>query len=191
MSHITDRLRNSVETPTTTTDTIGYNSQHNRKKYERQKMPKFSLAQIKRFWDLVDVGIPDECWPWLGHARQPNKNSKSYGFFHHSREFPHLRPHRISRTLLIGPFPDELDLDHVYGRCASTLCCNPAHTEPVPTGVNVQRYYLSRTHCKRGHEITEYGHHCRPCANLKTRERRAAKKTATITEAPIAALIRP
>ncbi len=185
-AHITDLTRNSVVTDTTITESTDNKSQHNPKKYQRQKMPKFSLAQIKRFWDFVDVGIPSECWPWRGGVTTA-KHSKPYGIFHHSKEYPRLRPHRISRTLLKGPFPDELDLDHVYELCSDTLCCNPDHTEPVTTGINVKRYYLSRTHCKRGHPITQHGKPCTPCRTLKKREERARKST--ITEAPIAALI--
>ncbi len=150
-------------------------------------MPKFSLEQIERFWSLVDVRIPSECWLWKGGVSIPNKNSKPYGIFRHSKSYPMLRPHRIARTLVKGPFPDELDLDHVYGKCTSTLCCNPDHTEPVTTGINVKRYYLSRTHCKRGHPIVEHGKPCTPCKTLGKQRERARKSI--IVEAPIAALI--
>ena len=135
--------------------------------------------QVRSFWSQIDRRGPAECWLWLGHAAKPNRNSKPYGVFQVvvNGKTLHLRPHRISYTLTHGPIPAGLDLDHVYGRCTSTLCCNPDHTEAVPIGVNVQRYYLSRTHCNRGHEITQHGHSCRRCNNLRLREKRSRQKS--------------
>ncbi len=44
--------------------------------------------------------------------------------------------HRYVHELLVGPIPDGYVLDHL---CSVTLCCNPAHTEPVVQSVNVRR----------------------------------------------------
>lgn len=44
--------------------------------------------------------------------------------------------HRLLYTLLVGPIPDELVLDH---KCKDRACCNPSHVEPVTQKVNVER----------------------------------------------------
>ncbi len=156
-------------------------------------IPSLTETQVSQFWAKVDKRGPDECWKWTGGVTKAN-HSQNYGIWHINNSTMHLRPHRVAYTLLVGPINWPLTLDHVAGRCSSTLCCNPSHLEPVTQGANVQRYYAARTHCNRGHEITERGHHCRPCANLKTKERRdaerAAKKSVVITDRPMAALIK-
>lgn len=142
-------------------------------------IPRLTEKQLERFWARVQRRGPDECWLWTGPVSK-NKPSRDhvqiYGVFRVDGLY--LRPHRISYTLLVGPIPEDLSLDHVFGRCTSTLCCNPAHTEPVTLGVNAQRYYRSRTHCKRGHPIEQHGRPCRPCRTLgKQRERLRKKQT--------------
>ncbi len=157
---------------------------------KRQPIPELTETQVRCFWALVQVAGPDECWPWIGGVTKA-ANSQDYGIWHirtdSTGKLVNLRPHRVAWTLANGPIPDGLDIDHVFGKCSTSLCCNAAHIEPVTTGENVRRYYLSRTHCKRGHEITEHGHSCRPCNNERLRLKR--QRSTTITENPIAALI--
>ncbi len=153
---------------------------------KRHPIPQLTEIQVRCFWALIHRLGPDDCWLWHGGVTKA-ANSQDYGIWHIDGTTKHLRPHRVAYTLLIGPIPDGLDIDHVHGKCTSSLCCNPAHLEPVTTGENVRRYYLSRTHCKRGHPITQHGHSCRPCNNERLRLKR--QRATTITEAPIAAFI--
>jgi hypothetical protein len=47
-------------------------------------------------------------------------------------------PWRIVYTLLRGPIPDGLTLDHV---CLNKTCVNPWHLEPVEAIVNLRRHW--------------------------------------------------
>ncbi len=153
---------------------------------KHHSIPSLTEKQVEQFWAKVQRAGPDECWLWTGGVTKA-KHSQDYGIWHINNSTLHLRPHRVAYTLLIGPIDWPLTLDHVAGRCTSTLCCNPAHLEPVTTADNVRRYYLAQTHCKRGHQIERHGRSCRLCGNMKKRESNARKSI--IIEAPIAALI--
>jgi hypothetical protein len=48
--------------------------------------------------------------------------------------------HRFAYTLLKGPIPDELVIDHL---CMNKGCVNPLHLEPVSQSTNIQRYWNS------------------------------------------------
>ena len=63
--------------------------------------------------------------------------------------------HRLTYEEFIGPIPDGLTLDHL---CEVKRCVNPWHMDPVPRGVNTNRFSGSnalKTHCRRNHEYTE------------------------------------
>lgn len=93
------------------------------------------------FWSFVDVGGPDECWPWNG---APSGNG--YAFFYHGMEMVYA--HRFSWELANGPIPDGLVVDHRChnedqacpgGKCPHRLCQNPRHLEPVTQRENQRR----------------------------------------------------
>jgi len=65
------------------------------------------------FWNLVQRGGPDDCWPWA-HTLFPN----GYGYFRR-----HLA-HRVAYELANGPIPAGLLVCHA---CDNPPCCNPAH----------------------------------------------------------------
>lgn len=80
------------------------------------------------------------CWMWQGA-----KTRKGYGM-------TGSRPaHRITYTLLVGPIPSGLQIDHL---CRVPGCCNPEHLEPVTALENNRRapgWLGNKTHCKHGH----------------------------------------
>lgn len=125
-------------------------------------IPAFTENQLRRFWALVDRRGPEECWPWLGTVTTGRWGAE-YGIWRG------YRPHRIARTVLVGPIPDDLTLDHIKGKCAvGALCCNPAHTEAVTQSENTLRYIrprLAKKTCKRGHFKLPY-ERCRICAEI-------------------------
>jgi hypothetical protein len=110
-------------------------------------IPESILGYPEPFWDRVDVDMynSEACWPWRGHL------TDGYG------RFRGFRPHRISYTLVKGPIPEGLSLDHL---CRNRACCNPDHLEAVPIGVNIKRggspsaIRSKQARCKRGHTFT-------------------------------------
>ena len=94
-----------------------------------------------RFWSYVTK--TDTCWFWSGPKSKTNRpNAKYYGYL--EIDGKNIKAHRFSYELLVGPIPDGLTLDHLAGKCSSTLCVNPKHLEPVTAEVNTQRYFLHR-----------------------------------------------
>lgn len=93
--------------------------------------------------------MTDGCWRWTdclhysGYGRITVDGKVRYA-------------HRVVYELLIGPIPDDLELDHL---CRNRACVNPQHLEPVPHRENVIRgvHPLAQIHrsgyCKNGHPI--------------------------------------
>jgi hypothetical protein len=131
-----------------------------------------------RFWAKVNRRGPDECWLWTA-----SRYRNGYGIFQGGYA------HRYAYTLLVGPIPTRLTLDHL---CRVRQCVNPAHMEPVTRGENVLRgesilaHNARKTHCQHGHPFDEvntyyrllrsgrYGRRCRECHRQYQRERERA-----------------
>jgi hypothetical protein len=95
--------------------------------------------------------------------------------------------HRAVFEAARGPIPEGM---HVHHECGVRLCVNVEHLRLVTAAEHTKlhnpvlaRYTPERrrTHCKHGHEYTEantYRHsgrrHCKTCARLRMRARRAA-----------------
>lgn len=77
-------------------------------------------ASLKRFWEKVKIGAPDECWPWRG-ARLPAgygrvKIDGKATLAHRTAYFsanPKAKQRRAIRLILHS--------------CDNPPCCNPAH----------------------------------------------------------------
>lgn len=83
---------------------------------------------IERAWPKIQRQ-PDGCWQWVAGVA-----SNGYGTWSlHGRT---NSAHRLLYTLLVGPVPAGLDLDHL---CRNRLCVNPSHLEPVTRQVNLLR----------------------------------------------------
>ena len=98
----------------------------------------------------VEVGI-DGCWLWKMQLNEWGYGKKQFGRKSQRRVW---LAHRWAYSVLVGPIPDGLELDHL---CRVRHCVNPAHLEPVNGSTNRDRSaphgFHSRlwTHCKRGH----------------------------------------
>ena len=100
------------------------------------------------------VQLEGECWIWTG-AKDP----KGYGRINYNGHAKSALAHRVAYMEFVGPIPDGLELDHL---CRNPSCINPEHLEPVSRSINMKRglagtsprfrnYWLSKTHCPRGH----------------------------------------
>lgn len=113
------------------------------------------------------------CWVWTGAP-----NSEGYGTVRYEGRM--WKAHRLFYTMLVGPIPEGLTLDHT---CRRRLCVRPEHLEPVTQRVNVLRGQSTaakrarQTHCKRNHpfnavntHVTKQGYRkCRVCDREKRR----------------------
>lgn len=83
----------------------------------------------ERFWVKVERSGPDDCWPWKAGI-----GSSGYGNIHWLGRTQSA--HRIAWTLLRGPIPADLTIDHL---CFVRHCMNPAHMELVTLAENIRR----------------------------------------------------
>lgn len=150
---------------------------------ELKEIRVYEATPEARFW--VKVTKTDDCWLWTGA-----KHELGYGRFRLDAKAKLTVPsHRYAYTLLVGPIPEGMVLDHL---CRNPSCVNPSHLEPVTQGENVLRgesimaNNARKTHCKYGHEFTPEntyrvaGHptyrHCRECSLRKSREQHERKR---------------
>lgn len=69
-------------------------------------------TSTRDFWSLVQIGAPDECWPFIGHI-----DRDGYGKYHGHGA------HREAFRLANGRTP-EMSVLH---SCDNPPCCNPTH----------------------------------------------------------------
>ena len=79
-------------------------------------------ALAQRYWAKVDIGEPDECWPWTGATSGGNNNPIKYGCIRVSGRT--LRAHRVGWELAHRESPGDSVVRHV---CDYPLCQNPSH----------------------------------------------------------------
>jgi hypothetical protein len=120
-----------------------------------KSIPALSPLQLERFWDKVEVHHPAGCWEWTGYTVPLGYGSVRLGDILY-------QTHRVAYTILIGPIPEGLTIDHL---CRNRRCVNPDHLEPVPARVNVLRSFgpaglkARQTQCIRGHAFDDANTH--------------------------------
>ena len=85
-----------------------------------RKFTTLNLASddIKRFWKLVDIKEPNDCWNWKASLR----SKEGEGSF--CLNYVTVAAGRIAWTIVNGPIPDGLLILHT---CDNRKCCNPKH----------------------------------------------------------------
>lgn len=120
--------------------------------FSRRERPMSWSGLPAKFEDRIQPEPNSGCWLWLG----PLRDSKE-GYGGTSWEGKAWRTHRLFYTLLKGPIPDGLAIDHL---CRNRICCNPDHLEPTTWKNNIHRgegiaaKNRIKTHCPQGHELS-------------------------------------
>lgn len=75
-----------------------------------------------RFWSKVEIGPPDQCWPWVACRKKQRGSGPRYGRFHWHRKTQNA--HRVAFILANGGINDSVCVLH---KCDNHVCCNPRH----------------------------------------------------------------
>jgi len=91
-------------------------------------VPRWPARSVdERFWALVQIGAPDECWPWRGGV-----NADGYGVFKLAAGEV-VYAHRLAFAFANGELPTQRCACHTCdpadrpGDIWYRRCCNPAH----------------------------------------------------------------
>lgn len=103
-------------------------------------LPELTPQEKDLFWDKVDRGGPDECWPWVGGSR-PQK----YGNWRVRKHY--FRANRVAYILATG---DLLGERHALHSCHNSICCNPAHLSPGTHQQNMEQMVAAGRHWRKG-----------------------------------------
>ncbi len=154
-------------------------------KCDARALEVFASAPPERLYRFASkVAIePSGCWRWRGNLHP----TSGYGRIWFSKT-DSRSAHRVAYEWAVGPIPEDLVIDHL---CHNRWCVTPSHMEPVTNGENVLRGFSGsavnarKDRCWRGHPfdaentyVASAGNrHCRECARIRKRARRAALKT--------------
>lgn len=112
-------------------------------------MNGFNPKDIRRF--MFKIQKTNNCWLWLGCT-----TSTRYGRFNYNGKI--INAHRFSYELFKESIPNGLHIDHL---CRNPQCVNPEHLEAVTNkenilrGISIVAQNARKTHCKKGHELTD------------------------------------
>lgn len=153
-------------------------AEHSRRLRAKRRAAKVVPSPEQRFWAKVQK--TDSCWIWTAA-----KYKAGYGHFQWGdRDWC---AHRIAYTLLRGPIPEGMTLDHL---CRNKSCVNPDHLDPCTRGENTLRgdtistRNKLKTHCPKGHpysgENLRYSplgaRMCRECRRVWNKEQYLRRK---------------
>lgn len=93
---------------------------------------KLTPHESELFWSKVDK--TDTCWNW---TRSVTKHGGYGQFFVRSKIKINYMAHRLAYTLLRGPIPAGMQLDHM---CHNRRCVNPAHLRAVDHKGNAENH---------------------------------------------------
>lgn len=91
----------------------------------------------QRFWAKVER--TEGCWNWTAGTVT--------GYGKHKAAGGHVLAHRFAYELLVGPIPDEMQIDH---RCHNRRCVNPDHLRLATNKQNVENHQGARVDSQSG-----------------------------------------
>jgi hypothetical protein len=98
-------------------------------------IPALTEDEVAFVIDLIGPELETGCMPWLGKPFCRAELVKNvHGLV--SLRSRSWAAHRVVYTLMRGPIPDGLVIDHL---CGWASCVNPDHLEPVTSGENSRR----------------------------------------------------
>lgn len=111
-------------------------------RYNLNRLPERIRVKLRRV---------EGCLIWEGFI---DKSGKGYGRAWYQGRSQMV--HRVVYTLLVGPIPNNLPLDHLIESkvCTSTRCCEPSHLEPVTLAENFKRSRQAKVVCVNGHPLS-------------------------------------
>lgn len=151
------------------------------------KNPKLAPVQVRFLRKVIMPHDPSHCWLWPVPP-SAKTNGDGYGYFY-AREFGVARfAHRVSYELFNGPIPAGKIICH---KCDNPPCVNPkhlyagTHADNSRDKIERKRYHTAnRTHCMRGHEMTDANTYvqkktgwkrCKACIAVKRAVRRRSR----------------
>jgi hypothetical protein len=81
------------------------------------KLSELSSETLAKFWSHVQIGRPQDCWPWLR-----GRDGKGYGAFAYRGRV--LIASRLAWAIEHGSVPQDMQVLHT---CDNPPCCNPRH----------------------------------------------------------------
>jgi hypothetical protein len=113
---------------------ISRDAEESEPRYIHQFLASLSADQLdsfeRRFWALVDIEGPDECWPWQGA-----QNGQGYGLCALDDRnvcAAHVVSYILGRsgwTIGVEPPLSRGHGEELHHTCKRRICCNPAHIE--------------------------------------------------------------
>jgi hypothetical protein len=91
-------------------------------------------SNLHTFWDKVQRGKPDECWPWTA-CRQPSGYGQFRLWLPCKRNGKTFFAHRLAYHLTNQDLQDDSNVLHT---CDNPPCCNPDHLVQGTQAENVR-----------------------------------------------------
>lgn len=137
------------------------------------------MISQNEFMDMVELIPFHTCWEWIG-----SKDVYGYGRIYRAPRT--IKAHRLSYQLFKGPLDHRLFILH---SCDNPGCVNPEHlrlgtqkdnvTDMIKRGRNTRtKAFSERSHCNKGHELTDDNVYFRPDGRDKARGCKKCKSIA-------------
>jgi hypothetical protein len=121
-----------------------------RPSYRHFTIEQYEAKNEARFWAKVEK--TGTCWLWTGHQTTNGYGTHTRTVYASGRikadvKHEELRAHRYAWSLVNGPIPDGIEIDHV---CHTRLCVRPDHLRLTTRKQNSENRLRSSNNSKSG-----------------------------------------